>query len=250
MMRGSLKRYVVLVGLLSLGTIRSVPATEAVRVSTDADTVRGIVRDGISWTGLPGVRVYLTKDSAETWSSVAPGLRTITDDKGAFVLPHVPLGSYVVNFELRGDPTQRDLVEVGKISDRDRIWEPRFGGPCLGFCFPSPSQVIYNRSRRAEWGCQVSYPQSIEAVRQSWVGSLAEREPAGWDSLLVAHRVPRDSAGIERGLGREEVLQDAGDVVRVPTGGRDDAGVPGVPHQRPSHCYRTMGRPGHRGARP
>jgi hypothetical protein len=32
------------------------------------------------------------------------------------------------------------------------------------------------------------------------VESLAEREPADWDSLLVAHRVPRDSAGIERGL--------------------------------------------------
>lgn len=199
-MRGFLDRYVVLLGLFALGTVRSVPAQEAVRGSTAADTLRGIVRDRISWTVLPEVRVYLTKDSAETWSSVAPGLRTITDDKGAFLLADVPLGNYVVNFDLLGYPTQREHVVVGRLSDRERIWEPPFGGPCLGFCFPSPSGVLYNRSRRAEWGCQTSYPQSIEAVRQQWVESLAEREPGDWDSLLVAHRVPRDSAAIERGL--------------------------------------------------
>ena len=199
-MRGHLNRYVILPGLLSLGIGRSVSAQDAVRVSTATDSFRGVVRDRISWTGIPEVRVYLTKDSVEIWSSVAPWHRTITDDRGEFVLPDVPSGSYVVNLDLRGYPTQRDPVEVGNTSERDRVWELRFGGPCLGFCFPSPSEVAYNRSHRAEWGCQTSYPQSIEAVRDTWVGSLAEREPAAWDSLLVAHRVPRDSAGIARGL--------------------------------------------------
>ena len=83
-------RLTVLIPTLLLGL--SVPVAAQTPAATET-TVRGVVFDSLTMRGLAGATVQIAEATGKSWTKSA-----ITDSTGAFEVPDVPAGTYLVGF--------------------------------------------------------------------------------------------------------------------------------------------------------
>lgn len=79
------------------------------------DTLRGVVKDSLSGQPLDRTQVVLFRDTIgprETW--VSPVAPVNTDKAGAFLIPDVPVGSYILQVGRVGHIRRRFAIHVAR----------------------------------------------------------------------------------------------------------------------------------------
>ena len=159
----------------------------------------GVVRDSLTDTPLVGAQVFLTEDTTILHGPPRRWPRgVVTDSAGRFVLHSVVPGPYVFQARAIGFGPRWLRVTVSGSDDGFVVLRLLPTTIRLGFRPPDSAEVASNRARMSEWTCQTEEPDVIEFVRKHWIGMLADRDPADWDSLLMAQGLTRDSAEIAR----------------------------------------------------
>ena len=159
----------------------------------------GAVRDSLTDTPLVGAQVFLTEDTTVLHGPPRRWPRgVVTDSIGRFVFYSVVPGSYVLQARFIGFSARWLRVTVPQSGDGSVMLRLLPTTIRLGWWPPDSAQVARNRERLSDWTCQNGDPDAIEALRKGWIGNLSSREPADWDSLLVAAGLTRDSSEISR----------------------------------------------------
>ena len=184
----------LVIGACTAGVQRGSQPAPATRA---ADSLSGVVRDSLTDAPLMNAQVFLTDDTIVPPGTPARWSR-YTDAVGRFVFRAVQPGSHVLVVRFIGFRVRWLRVTVpqpggGLVTLRLQPMATR-----LGHWPPDSAVVARNRERESEWTCQTEEPDVIEFVRKQWIEMFADREPADWDSLLVAHGITRDSAEIAR----------------------------------------------------
>lgn len=160
------------------------------------DSLMGVVRDSLTDGPLAGSQLFLADDTILPFGKPARW-RVVSDAAGRFVFRAVPSGSYVLHARYIGFRARWLRVPVPQPSGA-LVLRLQPTTIRLGWWPPDSAQVARNRERMPEWTCQNADPDAIEALRKGWIGDLSSREPADWDSLLVAAGLTRDSSEISR----------------------------------------------------